>query len=66
MCQLALSSFYDVSEKLKTDNKFFLIESLKKLIYSNNNIFVLFYISLWRFIIFFDGFMEVLPSTKKG
>ncbi len=62
MCQLALSSFYDVSEKLKTDNKFFLIESL---IYSNN-IFVLFYISLWRFIIFFDGFMEVLPSTKKG
>jgi hypothetical protein len=63
MCQLALSSFYDVSEKLKTDNKFFLIESL---IYSNNNIFVLFYISLWRFIIFFDGFMEVLPSTKKG
>ncbi len=63
MCQLALSSFYDVSEKLKTDNKFFLIESL---IYSNNNIFVLFYISLWRFIIFFDGFMEVLPSAKKG
>ena len=63
MCQLALSSFYDVSEKLKTDNKFFLIDSL---IYSNNNIFVLFYISLWRFIIFFDGFMEVLPSTKKG
>ena len=63
MCQLVLSSFYDVSEKLKTDNKFFLIESL---IYSNNNIFVLFYISLWRFIIFFDGFMEVLPSTKKG
>ena len=63
MCQLALSSFYDVSEKLKTDNKFFLIESL---IYSNNNIFVLFYISLWRFIIFFDGFMKVLPSTKKG
>lgn len=63
MCQLALSSFYDVSEKLKTYNKFFLIESL---IYSNNNIFVLFYISLWRFIIFFDGFMEVLPSTKKG
>lgn len=63
MCQLALSSFYDVSEKLKTDNKFFLIESL---IYSNNNIFVLFYISLWRFIIFFDGFMEVLPSIKKG
>ena len=63
MCQLALSSFYDVSEKLKTDNKFFLIESL---IYSNNNIFVLFYISLWRFIIFFDGFMEILPSTKKG
>lgn len=42
MCQLALSSFYDASEKLKTDNKFFLIESL---IYSNNNIFVLFYIS---------------------
>jgi hypothetical protein len=42
MCQLALSSFYDVSEKLKTDNNFFLIESL---IYSNNNIFVLFYIS---------------------
>lgn len=63
MCQLALSSFYDVSEKLKTDNKFFLIESL---IYSNNNIFVLFYISLWRFIIFFDGFMEVFPSIKKG